>query len=77
MIQCLKFKEPQKSNQEGGEDLCLEQVVANRSRVLVLVFVNWNLYKMNLCRFSSQRVRGFWPWLIAYMLCLLSIYVLA
>ena len=33
----------------------------NRSRVIVLVFVNWNLYKKNLCGFSSQRMRGFDP----------------
>ena len=38
---------------------CLGLGVATRSRVLVLVFVNWNLYKKNLCGFSSQRVRGF------------------
>jgi len=41
------------------EDLCLGLGEATRSRVLVLVFVNWNLYKNDLCRFSSQRVRGF------------------
>jgi len=28
---------------------------------MVLAFVNWNLYKKNLCVFSSQRVRGFGP----------------
>ena len=33
----------------------------NRSRVVVLVFINWNLYKQNLCKFSSQRVRGLGP----------------
>jgi len=41
------------------ESSCLGLGVANRSRVMVLVFVNWNLYKQNLCGFSSQRVRGF------------------
>ena len=33
----------------------------NRLRVMVLVFVNWNLYKKNLCDFSSQTVRGSGP----------------
>jgi len=34
----------------------------NRSRVMVLVFVNWNLYKKNFVQvFLSKRER-FWPW---------------
>ena len=57
------------------ENLCLGIGVENKSRVMVLVFVNWNLYKNNWCWFSSQRVRGFGPFCIAYMLCILSIYV--
>ena len=32
----------------------------NRSRVMVLVFVNWKLYKKNLSGIP-QRVRGFSP----------------
>jgi len=44
------------------EALCLGLGEANRSRVLVLVFFNWNLYKKrNFFGFSSQRVRGFGP----------------
>ena len=34
----------------------------DRSRVMVFVFVNWNLYKKNFVRvFLSKRER-FWPW---------------
>ena len=43
------------------EEICLGLGEDTRSMVLVLVFVNWNLYKNNLCGFSSQKVRGFGP----------------
>ena len=34
----------------------------SKSRVMVLVFVNWNLYKKNYVQvFLSKRER-FWPW---------------
>jgi len=45
----------------------------NRSRVMVLVFVNWNLYKKNFVRvFLSKRER-FWPWQKAKYLVFLSL----
>jgi len=41
----------------------------SRSRVIVLVFVNWNLYKNNFMRvFLSKRER-FWSWQDANILC--------
>ena len=47
--------------------LVLEEHI--RSRVKVLVFVNWNLYKKNLVRgFLSKRER-LWPWQNANILC--------
>jgi len=41
-------------NEKMEEDLCLGLGEATRSRVLVLVFVNWNLYKKNLCGFPLK-----------------------
>jgi len=41
----------------------------SKSRVMVLVFVNWNLYKKNFVQvFLSKRER-FWPWQKANSLC--------
>lgn len=42
--------------------LCLSLGVEDRLRILVLVFVNWNLYKKkNFFGFSSQSVKGSGP----------------
>jgi len=48
----------------------------NRSRVMVLVFINWILYKNNLCGFCLSKSERFWQWLIDYMLCLFSTFVM-
>ena len=65
----VKGRPKRKGIKEGGW-LCLGLGVATRSRVLVLVFINWNLYKKNWFEFSSQRVRGFGPGLcLLYILC--------
>ena len=43
------------------EDLCLVLEWPNSSRVTVLVFVNWNLYKKNFFRVFLSKSERFWP----------------
>jgi len=41
----------------------------NRSRVMVLVFVNLNLYKKNFVQVFLSKSERFWPWQKANILC--------
>ena len=41
----------------------------SKSRVMVLVFFNWNLYKNNFVRVFLSKRESFWPWKKAKILC--------
>lgn len=55
------WQKKKRKEEEKKRRQCPGLGVAIRSRVLVLVFANWNHYKKNLFGFSSQRMRGFGP----------------
>ena len=56
----LRRSKKKRIREDSQEHYCLGPGTDNRSRILVLVFINWNLYKKkNVFGFSYQRVRGF------------------